>query len=62
MIGKIRIMYGKSIYLSGNHYKIVDMNVSVASPAFSKRKTALASDERKYKHGTNLTDAKNAAI
>ena len=55
-------MYGKSIYLSGNHYKIVDMNVSVASPAFSKRKTALTSDERKYKHGTNLTDAKNAAI
>ena len=38
------------------------MDVRVASPTFSEKKTALTSRERKHKHRANLTDEQKAAI
>ena len=55
-------MYEILFYLSGNYYKIVEMDVRVASPTFSEKKTALTSTERKHKHRANLTDEQKAAI
>ena len=62
VISKKKIMYDILFYLSGNYYKIVEMDVRVASPTFSEKKTALTSTERKHKHRANLTDEQKAAI